>query len=167
MDRLDHLILDEMLEDATQSYVQVAKKIGTTPYTVRRRFETMKKQGKILGSHVSLDLAKLGYQGKAFLFITVGSEADRSETIAYLKKIKNVIVVTELIGPYEIMAVAPISDLKSIQTLVKEAKNAPNVGKVKVACINDTKFPISPNFGKLLKEKLNKNANPKAKTRYI
>ena len=158
MDSLDYLILDVMLEDATLSYVQVAKKICTTPYTVRRRFEAMKKQGKILGSHVSLDLARLGYQGKALLFITVDPEADLPDTIAYLKKIRNVIVVTELIGPYEIMAIAPISDLKSIQKLVREAKMAPNVGRVKVACISDTKFPISPNFGKFLRQKLNKLA---------
>ncbi len=120
MDKLDYLILSELLKDATLSFVKIAKKLGTSPYTVRRRYEKLKLNGTIYGSTVSIDLSKLGYQGKAFLFITVGREANRSETISHLKKIKNVIEITELIGPYEILAIAPIIDLKSIQTLVKE-----------------------------------------------
>ena len=133
MDKLDYLILSELLNDATLSFIEIAKKLDTSPYTVRRRYEQIKKEGKIFRCIVSIDLAKLGYQGKAFLFMTVGPDANKSETISYLKNIKNVIVVSELIGPYEILAIAPITDLKSIQTLVKEARKAPNIQLVRVA----------------------------------
>ncbi len=74
MDSLDFLILSELLKDATLSLVEVAKKVGTSPYTVRRRFAIMKKEGIIVRSIVSIDLTKLGYQGKAFLLITCVSE---------------------------------------------------------------------------------------------
>ncbi len=153
LDKLDYLLLSELLNEATLSFVKIGKKLGASPYTIRRRYEKLKENGIIHRSIISIDLAKIGYQGKAFLFITVGPNAIRSETISYLKTVKNIIVVTELIGPYEILAIAPISDLKSIQNLVKEARRAPNIWQIKIACINNADFPIGPNFGKLLSKK--------------
>jgi Lrp/AsnC family transcriptional regulator for asnA, asnC and gidA len=153
MDKLDFLILSELLKDATLSFVEIAKKVGTSPYTVRRRYEKMKKEGIIFRCIVSIDLTKLGYQGKAFLLITVSPNGNKSETISYLKKMRNVIVVTELIGPYDILAIVPITDLSSIQTLVKEARKAPYLQRVEIACIDDIHFPVSPNFGTILSQK--------------
>jgi len=152
MDKLDYLILSELIKDATLSFVKIAKKVGTSPYTARRRYEKLKQNGLIHRCIVSIDLSKLGYQGKAFLFITVGRESNRSETISHLKKIRNVIEITELIGPYEILAIAPIIDLKSIQTLIKQARKAPNIQQIKIACIYNTQFPIGPSFGTQLSE---------------
>jgi Lrp/AsnC family transcriptional regulator for asnA, asnC and gidA len=153
MDKLDFLILSELLKDATLSFVEIAKKVGTSPYTVRRRYEKMKKEGIIFRCIVSIDLTKLGYQGKAFLLITVSPNGNKSETISYLKKMRNVIVVTELIGPYDILAIVPITDLSSIQTLVKEARKAPYLQRVEIACIDDIHFPVSQNFGTILSQK--------------
>ncbi len=153
MDQLDYRILGELLKDASLSFVEIAQKVDTTPYTVRRRYEKMKKEGVIFRSIVSLNLSKLGYQGKAFLLITVSPNANKLETISYLKTIRNVMVVTETIGPYDILAIAPISDLKSIQTLITEARKAPNIQRVEFACINYVEFPVTQNFGPVLSQK--------------
>jgi len=153
MDSLDFLILSELLKDATLSFAEIAKKVGTSPYTVRRRFARLKEEGIIFRSMVSIDLKKLGYQGKAFLLVTVSPSGDKSQAISYLKKVRNIIVVTELVGPYDILAIAPITDLNSIQTLVAEAKRAPDVLRVKLACDDDTYFPVSQNLGTMLSQK--------------
>lgn len=153
MDKLDYLILRELLGDASLSLVTVAKRVEASAFTVRRRYEKLKKEGVIRRSVVSIDLARLGYQGKAFLFITVGSEAKRSETISYLKTIRNITVITELIGPFDLLAIAPVRDLKNIQTLVKEAKKAPGVQHIKLACANNTQLPINPSYSSILSEK--------------
>lgn len=153
MDKLDYLLLSELLKDATLSFVDISKKLGASPFTIRRRYEKLKKNGMIQRCTISINLARLGYQGKAFLFITVRPNAKRSETISYLQKIKNIIVTTELIGPYEILSIAPVTDLKSVQALVKETRKAPNIQQIKIACINDTQFPISSTFGSTLSEK--------------
>ena len=152
MDKLDYLILAELLKDVSLSFVDIAKTVGTTPYTVRRRFEKMRKESIYLRI-VSIDLSKLGYQGKAFLLITLTPNGNKAETIAYLKTIKNIIVITEIIGVYDILAIAPITDLKSIQELVQETRKAPFLERVELACINDTYFPINPNFGTVLSKK--------------
>jgi Lrp/AsnC family transcriptional regulator for asnA, asnC and gidA len=153
MDKLDYLILSELLKDAALSFVEIANNTGTSPYTVRRRYEKMKKEGVIVKCVVSIDLTKLGYQGKVFLFITLSANCDKSDTISYLKNIKNVIVVTEIIGSYDILVIVPITDFKSIHELVREVRKAPNLQRVVIACIDDTYFPVNPNFGRILSQK--------------
>ena len=153
MDKLDYLIISELCKDAQLSFVTIAKKFGVTPYTVRKRYERMKKEGIILKSIVSIDLSKLGYQGKAFLMITVSAERDKSLTISSLKKISNVMLVIEIIGAFDILAIAPVIDLNSIRTLVNEIKKVPNVQQVEITCINDTFLPVKPSFGELLSRK--------------
>jgi Lrp/AsnC family leucine-responsive transcriptional regulator len=153
MDKLDYLILSELCKDAQLSFVTIAKKHGITPYTVRKRYEKMKKEGIIQKSIVSIDLSKLGYQGKAFLMITVSAERDKSLTISSLKKISNVMLVVEIIGAFDILAIAPVIDLNSIRTLVNEIKKVPNVQQVEITCINDTFLPVKPSFGELLSRK--------------
>ncbi len=153
MDKLDYLILAELLKDASLSFVEIAKRVGTTPYTVRRRFEKMNKDSIVGLCSVSIDLSKLGYQGKAFLLLTLVPNGNKAETIAYLKGIRNIIVITEIIGPCDILAIAPITDLNSIQELVQETRKAPFLQRVEIACINDTYFPVNPNFGTVLSQK--------------
>jgi DNA-binding Lrp family transcriptional regulator len=140
------------------SFVKIAEKIGVSPYTVRRRYERMKKERIIQKCLVSIDLSKLGYQGKAFLLITLSPNGDKTDTISALKKISNIIVVTEIIGPYHLLAIAPIKDVASIRTLVHEAKRAPNVQRVEMACISDTCFPVNPSFGTMVSRQIYKLA---------
>jgi Lrp/AsnC family leucine-responsive transcriptional regulator len=153
LDKLDYLILSELLSDTTQSFVELAKKVHTAPYTARRRYEKMKKEGLIFKCTISLDLSKLGYQGKAFLLINLAQDANKSETINYLKTIKNVMVVTEIVGYCDILVIAPIIDLRSIQELVNAARKTPRLQNLKIACINDISFPVGSNFSNMLCKK--------------
>lgn len=159
MDKLDYLILAELMKDSALSFVDIAVKVGTTPYTVRRRYDKLKKEGIIFRNIVSIDLSKLGYQGKALLLITVTPHGNKSETISYLKNIKNVLVVTEIVGPYDLMAIAPVVDLKSIEALIKEARKAPNIQRVEFACLNEVDFPVSRKFDAVLSQKSQAIAN--------
>lgn len=159
MDKLDYLILSELLKDASLSFVEIAEKVHTSPYTVRRRYQRMKKEGVIRRCVASIDLSKLGYQGKAFLLITVSHNAVKSETISFLAKLRNVIAVNEMVGAYNIIVLAPITDLNSIHTLVKDARKAPYVENIDIACIDDVNFPIGPNFREQLSEKSYSLAN--------
>ena len=153
MDKLDYLILSDLLKDAQMSFMAIAKKLGISPYTVRKRYQRMKREGVIKKSIVSIDLSKLGYQGKAFLMITNSPSHDKSVTIASLMKIKNVMVISEIIGPFDILAIAPVMDLNSIRALADEVRKLPSVQRVEITCISDTAFPINAGFGKALSQK--------------
>ena len=153
MEKLDLLILSELVKNAQMSFVKIAKKLGTSPYTIRMRYERMKKEGLIYKCIVSIDLSKLGYQGKAFLLITISPNKDKADTITALKRIRNIMVVTEIIGPFDLLAIAPIIDFDRTRTIINEVKRAPNVQRVEAAFISDTHFPVNPSYGKIVSRK--------------
>jgi DNA-binding Lrp family transcriptional regulator len=49
---------------------QELQKIGVSPKTVQIRYKKLEEKGIILCSSITIDLSKLGYQGKAYLNIT-------------------------------------------------------------------------------------------------
>ena len=58
MNKIDYLILGELERDAALSFVDIAKKVGATPCTVKRRYEKMKKAG-IIGTFFSREFISL------------------------------------------------------------------------------------------------------------
>jgi DNA-binding Lrp family transcriptional regulator len=153
MDKLDYQIIAELHKDGSMSYVDIAKNVGSTPNKVRRRYEKMRKDRLIFGSTAIIDLARMGYQGKTFIMINTTPNSDKAETIKHIMKIRNVLGVSEVIGPCDLIAIAFSTDLASIQTLLAEAKKAPNIQKVDFYCIEDTYFPLTPNFNDVLNQK--------------
>jgi DNA-binding Lrp family transcriptional regulator len=149
MDKLDKCILSELFKDAQLSFAKIAKKLGTSPYTIRKRYEKMKKEGIIESCIVGIDLSKIGYQGKAFLFVTLSPERDKIVTASEIMKIRNVFLVVELVGPFDILVMAAVIDLNGIRKIINEVKNLPDVQRVEIAVINDTAFPINPSYGEV------------------
>jgi len=150
MDEIDYLILGELMLDAQTSFLQVAKKLKISSFTVKSRYDKMVKEGVIFRSSICLDLSKLGYQGKVFLLITNVPNQAKKATVDELVKMRNIISVSEIIGPFDLIAIAPITDFKSISDLVCEVKKIPSVQRVSVTFINETSFPLSQAFGKIL-----------------
>ena len=62
-------------------------------------------------------------------------------------------IVTEILGSFDLLAIAPVMDLVSIRKLIAEVKKAPSVQRVEIACINDVNFPINSSFGRILSRK--------------
>lgn len=153
MDKLDYLILGELHKDGMMSFVDIAKNLNSTPCKVRRRYEKMKNEGIIYGFITTIDLAKVGYQGKVFLMITLASNVKKVETVEYLMGLRNMIGVVETIGPCDLIAIAPITDLASIQDLITKTKKAPNVQKVEFYCISNVDFPMGRTFDEMLNKR--------------
>lgn len=152
MDKLDYFVLSELLKDAQTPFATIAKKIGVSPKTVIARYEKMKKDGTITRCSLSVDPSKIGYQGKTFLMITNSPTQTKAETISGLKKIKNIVVITEIIGAFDILAIAFVTDLNSIMKLVNTVKQLESVERVEVAFIRETDLPVPRNFSRLFSQ---------------
>ena len=121
MDKLDRQILEELTQDAQQSFLSIAKKIGVSPKTVQMRYKRMEKERVLLHSSIVVSLSKLGYKGKAYLLIKLVEGKTRNEAVAALKKIKNVFLITEVMGgDCDVLALAAIRDYQSILNLMFE-----------------------------------------------
>jgi DNA-binding Lrp family transcriptional regulator len=153
MDELDFRIFNELLKDPLMSFSSIAKNVGASLYTVKKRYEKMREEKFLFNPIIAIDLSKIGYEGKAFLMITEAPNYEKAKTIQGLAKIRNIISITEVVGVFDILAIAPIIDLNDFMTLVKKVKELPGVLKVEVTLIKDTDFPISLNFNRTIAKK--------------
>ena len=144
--------MEELAEDAQESFLSIAKKIGVSPKTVQTRYERMRREGVILHSGIIVSLSKLGYQGKAYLMIKLVEGKTREEAVAALKQIQNVFLITEIMGgDCDLLALAAVRDYKSIVKLIFGIKKLPSVAQVDVNFTNDTSFPVDKTFNSLLR----------------
>lgn len=153
MDQLDFRILNELLKDPMVPFSTIAKNVGASFYTVKKRYERMREEKLIFDPVIAIDLSKIGYQGKAFLMITDAPNYDKAKTIEELSKIKNIISITEVVGVFDILAIAPILDFNNFMSIVKKVKELSGVLKVEVTLIKDTAFPIDKNFDTTIAKK--------------
>jgi DNA-binding Lrp family transcriptional regulator len=159
MDEIDCAIICELLKDSQKSFLQISKKLGISSFTVKSRYDKMVKDGVIRGTMINLDLSKLGYQGEVLLLITNMPSQTKEATIKALKKIENILFIGETLGPYDIIAFAPVTDFNDLKNLTNQIKKIPSVQRVNICFADETDYPISPNYGK----SLCKSSNEKAK----
>ncbi|NLE04973.1 MAG: Lrp/AsnC family transcriptional regulator [Crenarchaeota archaeon] len=153
MDKLDFLIIKELLKDPLTSFSNISKNTGVSMYTIRKRYDKMRENKILFDPIIAIDLSKIGYQGKTFLLITETPNHEKSKTVDELSKIRNIISISEVVGAFDIIAIAPVIDFNDIMELVKKIKELPGVLKVETTLIKDTEFPISLNFNDTIAKK--------------
>ena len=137
MDENELNIIRELREDSQKSFNKIAKKLAISPETVRKKYGKMKKEGTIIRCSIAIDLSKFGYESQAFLMIKNRANHKRSTTKDYLKKIKNVFLIGEVTGNFDLFAVVAIKNMKSFAELLAEVKNLPTVERVETSLVDD------------------------------
>lgn len=153
MDGTDLEILQLLVRNPQEPFSRIAKEVGISTGTVQRKVQKMKESGIILGSSIIIDLSKLGYKGEAYLQITNSSGYDKAATIEGLKGIPNIFLITEIIGDFDILAIAAVKDYQSVVNMVNTIKQLPSVAKVDTDFVTDTQFPATTKFTEQLTPK--------------
>jgi nucleoside permease NupC len=109
----------------------------------------MKDNSIILHSSIVIDLARIGYQGRAYLYVTVKPGQGTELTINALKKIPDIYIMTEIIGDYDILAIAAVRNFTSIMDKINTIRKLPSVELVEVTFMTDTMFPGPKEFNEL------------------
>ncbi len=143
MDRIDLHILNELTKNAKKPFLTMAKELEVMPITVQKRYEKMRKDGIIIMATTVVDLSKLNFQGSAFLMITKSTTRAAEKVINRLLETKNVIIVSEIIGDFDILAIAYFKSFKSLTELVEKIRNLSCVNHVETALSKDTSYPVS------------------------
>ncbi|XHH08029.1 MAG: Lrp/AsnC family transcriptional regulator [Candidatus Bathyarchaeia archaeon] len=146
MKKIDNEILTELLKDPQASFSEVAKKLNISQNTLKKKYEKLIKEKIILCSFVTINLEKIGYQGRIKFTIKTTQKAS---TIEALKKIPSVVVVAETFGDYDVIAFAVVKDYNSMIKVTEEIKNIPTIIQADVALEKTTHYPVSQQFNHL------------------
>jgi Lrp/AsnC family transcriptional regulator for asnA, asnC and gidA len=143
MDAVDVQILTELMADAQMPFSRIAKKIGVSHETVRKRFEKMKNDGTIKQCTILLDGHKLGDEGTVFLMLSCAREVKKEEVMESLKRIPDLYMVIELIGDYDFFAWARLKSLKQLAHLVGDIRDLGNIDRMETLLLAQTYFAFS------------------------
>jgi Lrp/AsnC family transcriptional regulator for asnA, asnC and gidA len=136
-------ILTELMADAQTPFSHIAKKIGVSHETVRKRYERMKKEGIIMRCSVLVDGHKLGDEGTVFLMLSVAPEIKKEDVLKNLKQIPELYLIVELIGDYDIFAWARFKNLQQLALLVDKIRHLGNIDRIVTLLLMQTYFAFS------------------------
>ena len=143
MDAVDVQILAELMTDAQTPFSKVAKRIGVSHETVRKRYEKMKKEGTIRQCTVLVDGHKLGDEGTVFLMLSCAREVKKEDVMESLKQISDLYMIIELIGDHDFFAWARLKNLQRLAQLVGDIRNLGNIDRIETLLLTQTYFTFS------------------------
>ena len=146
MDKIDYDILKLLSKNSTESFLKIAKKIGISSLTVQKRIEKMKKEGVILGISSIFDLSKIGFRGKAFLFIKYSICAEPNGFKKFVLRIPNVFLFANIVGEFDALAMIVFKDNSEIKEISDRIRANSCVKQVKVAVTTDTVYPVKEEY---------------------
>lgn len=102
LDDTDHKILNMLIENTRTPFTDIAKKLLISAGTVHVRVKKMEDAGIIIGSSLSLDYKKLGYNFIAYIGIYLKKTSQTQFVINRISEIPNVTVASITTGKYNI-----------------------------------------------------------------
>jgi len=147
IEELECKILRELISNPQDSFSNIAKKLNISQNTVKKRYEKMIAEKTIIRTFLTIDLSKIGFQGKARFTIRTHQ---KTQTIEALKKIPNIVLVAETFGDYDVIAIAAVKDLTSMIKIDNEVKKIPSILQADVTLEKATYFPVSEQFNFLV-----------------
>ena len=157
MDRIDKEILKMLKENPEIPFLEIAKKIDISSITVQKRYEEMENKGVLFGTTVMLDLSKIGFKGKAFLFIKTSKNSKVTKMIKTFRQMPNLFLIVEIVGSFDLLAMVVFRDIADITKIVNEIKAVPYVEKVEIALSNESIYPLRKEYTEIIPFEDNKN----------
>jgi Lrp/AsnC family transcriptional regulator for asnA, asnC and gidA len=149
MDRIEQDILKLLVKNPRTPFLRISEKLGISSITVQKKFEKMRKDGAFFGVTLIIDLSRIGFQGKAFLFITTEKGCAVEKIVASLKLISNLFLVSEMVGNFDLLVMIAFREITEIQRIVNDIRAIPCVEKVELAIANDTYYPYKEEYSKI------------------
>ena len=66
LDKIDHIILQKLLEDGRASFSAIARDTNLTDVAIKKRFESLKRKGIIKAISAELNYKVLGFENPIF-----------------------------------------------------------------------------------------------------
>lgn len=146
MDGIDRKILRLLIKKPGMPFLRIAEKIGVSSITVQKRYEEMRKDGVFFGTTLMLDLSKIGFEGKAFLFIILSKNCDLRKIVETFRQMTNLFFIVEIVGTFDLLAMVVFRDIAEIIKIVNAAKAVPCVEKVEVALSDESFYPFREEY---------------------
>jgi len=133
IDTTDIKILCELRENARMSNSEIAKKLGVTEATVRRRIKNLIEKGIIMRFSIHIDYRLIENTVKAYIHVkTVTDKLD--QVVRHVTNHNRVVAVYRVTGEYDLLVVALFVGMTELQEFIDTF--------LKIDCIKETDTQI-------------------------
>jgi DNA-binding Lrp family transcriptional regulator len=137
VDETSKKVLEEYLKDSTQSFREIARKIGVSSGTVASRVKDMEEKGIIKKYTTLLDYEKLGYELTAVTEIIV-SEGMMIEVGENISNIRQTIGVYNVTGDSDILVIAKFKSRQDLSDFTKTILKMAHVVRTRTHVVLNT-----------------------------
>jgi Lrp/AsnC family transcriptional regulator for asnA, asnC and gidA len=120
LDKLDHQIIDAMLENAEISYAELGKKLFVSGGTIHVRIKKLQEMGIVKGTKLKVDLKALGYDVIAFIGIYLEKSSLYDTVAKQLMNIPEIIRVNYTTGNYSMFAEIVCKDINQLKIVLHD-----------------------------------------------
>ena len=120
IDQLDRQILSKLIEDGKMPHTDIAKQLYVSSGTIHVRMKKMEQMGIVLGSSLTVDYQKLGYDITAFLGVYLDKSSLYDEVAERLKQIPEIIEANYTTGLYCIFARIVCKDTNHLRVVLHD-----------------------------------------------
>lgn len=137
MDEIDNLIIRELEADGRKPYTEIAKKLGLSEGTVRKRVEKLVNEGKI--KFTVIITAKTGFS--AIVLIKTSPQAKTSAIVDSMKKIREVKEIYEVAGDADVIVKISCNNAEEFNDLIDEIRSIPNILETRTYTVLKVSYP--------------------------
>lgn len=138
MDEIDNLIIRELEIDGRKPYTDIAKKLGLSEGTVRKRVEKLVEEGKI--KFTAVITAKTGFS--ALVLIKTAPQTKTSAIVESIKKIKEVKEIYEVAGDADIIVKISCNNAEEFNEIIDEIRSIPNILETRTYAVLKISYPF-------------------------
>jgi Lrp/AsnC family transcriptional regulator, regulator for asnA, asnC and gidA len=120
LDKLDHQIIDAMLESAEISYADLGKRLFVSGGTIHVRIKKLQEMGIVKGTKLKVDLKALGYDVIAFIGVYLEKSSLYDQVAKELKKIPEIVRVNYTTGNYSMFAEIVCKDINQLKIVLHD-----------------------------------------------
>lgn len=149
MEKINQLIIEQLKKNPTKPYSKISKELGISTNTVKKRVQKMVNDHVIFGTSLILDLSKIGFQGKIFIFIKNSKNYNSMTNIKNLKKLPNLFVAIDMIGTFDLLLMIAFRSMKEVKQIIDEVRSNPGIDEVKIAITDDKIVTLKEEYDKV------------------
>ena len=139
LDKLDHLLVAKLREDARAPVAALARALGVSRTTIQSRIARLERLKVITGYSVRVAESFEKNQIHAYVMITVGPK--RAATVsAEIKKMAAVRLLQSVSGTFDMIALAVAPSVREMDDLIDAIGNLEGVERTTSSVVLSTKF---------------------------
>jgi DNA-binding Lrp family transcriptional regulator len=139
LDKVDHLLLAKLRENARASVSELGRELGLSRTTVQSRIRRLERARVITGYSVRVAETHEKNQIHAYVMITVGPKRAAAVS-AEIKRMPAVRLLQSVSGPFDMIALAVAPTVREMDDLIDGIGNLEGVERTTSSVVLSTKF---------------------------